>query len=87
MSMSKAMATQCSGEVFLLTMTDLKQKADVPEDGIWWQVEFPTLIDETRAGDKKVTKVSTSPPPPPRKLARQWVLINTVDHIPPSTQS
>ncbi|KAH8728381.1 hypothetical protein GQ44DRAFT_784073 [Phaeosphaeriaceae sp. PMI808] len=57
MSMSKAMATECSGEVFLMTMTDLVKKAEVPEDGIWWQVEFPTLIDEKRAEDKKVTKV------------------------------
>jgi hypothetical protein len=60
--MSKAMATQCSGEVFLMTTTNLKEKQDVPENGIWWQVEFPTLIDETRAEDKKITKVSTYPP-------------------------
>lgn len=56
MSMSKAMATQCKGEVFIMTMTNLKEEQDVPEDGIWWQVEFPTLIDPNR-GDKAVTKV------------------------------
>lgn len=58
MSMSKAMATECSGEVFVMTMTDLNSGELVPDDGIWWQVEFPTLIDEKRAADKKVTKVS-----------------------------
>ncbi|KAH7082451.1 hypothetical protein FB567DRAFT_594924 [Paraphoma chrysanthemicola] len=57
MSMSKAMAAQCEGEVFLMTMTDLVNNDDVPEDGIWWQVEFPTLIDEKRAGGK-VTKIT-----------------------------
>jgi hypothetical protein len=65
MSLSKAMATQCSGEVFVMTMTNLQEDKDVPVDGIWWQVEFPTLIDPNRAEDKKVTKVSTSPPRPP----------------------
>jgi hypothetical protein len=58
MAMSKAMATQCSGEVFLLTTTKLDEFHNVPEDGIWWEVEFPTLIDERRPEDKKVTKVS-----------------------------
>jgi hypothetical protein len=68
MSMSKAMATKCSGEVFMMTMADLDDpKIDVPEDGIWWQVEFPTLIDEkNRAQDKKITKVSTF------ALPRSW---------------
>jgi hypothetical protein len=64
MSMSKAMATQCSGEVFLMTMTNLEEEVDVPENGIWWEVEFPTLIDDKRAADKKITKVRTSPKPP-----------------------
>lgn len=59
MSMSKAMAAECSGEVFLLTTSDLVREKDVPENGIWWEVEFPTLIDERRPQDKKVTKVST----------------------------
>jgi hypothetical protein len=81
MSMSKAMAAECSGEVFLMTMADLEDNADVPEDGIWWQVEFPTLIDEKRAEDKKITKVSTSPPSPSWKFARQWALIDLVDYI------
>lgn len=58
-SMSKAMASQCSGEVFLLTTSRLHDNADVPEDGIWWQVELPGLIDPSRAQDNKVTKVST----------------------------
>ncbi|KAF1839132.1 hypothetical protein BDW02DRAFT_615487 [Decorospora gaudefroyi] len=58
MSMSKAMATQCSGEVFLMTMTDLHGNEEAPEDGIWWQVEFPTLIDEKREESKKVTKIT-----------------------------
>ncbi|KAF1842947.1 uncharacterized protein K460DRAFT_356738 [Cucurbitaria berberidis CBS 394.84] len=58
MSMSKAMAAECSGEVFLMTMTNLEDKKPVPEDGIWWQVEFPTLIDENRPANKKVTKIT-----------------------------
>jgi hypothetical protein len=61
MSMSKAMASQCSGEVFVMTTTNLKKKEPVPENGIWWEVEFPTLIDERRAEDKKVTKVNAFP--------------------------
>lgn len=56
MSMSKAMAKQCKGEVFLMTMTDLAGNKEVPENGIWWQVEFPTLIDPNR--ENKITKVS-----------------------------
>jgi hypothetical protein len=67
MSMSKAMASECSGEVFLMTMTDLREKIDVPKNGIWWQVEFPTLIDPNRPEDKRITKVSTFPPPPSPK--------------------
>ncbi|KAH7389371.1 hypothetical protein DE146DRAFT_161202 [Phaeosphaeria sp. MPI-PUGE-AT-0046c] len=58
MSMSKAMATECSGEVFVMTMTDLKEKQNVPTNGIWWEVEFPTLIDPNRPADKKVTKIT-----------------------------
>ncbi|KAH7070746.1 hypothetical protein BKA63DRAFT_519053 [Paraphoma chrysanthemicola] len=57
MSMSKAMAAQCKDEVFLMTMTKLAEEKDVPEDGIWWQVEFPTLIDEKRALGK-VSKIT-----------------------------
>jgi hypothetical protein len=64
MSMSKAMAAECSGEVFLMTMTKLNEQANVPEDGIWWQVEFPTLIDEKRPENKKVTKVCIFPSSP-----------------------
>ena len=65
MAMSKAMAMECSGEVFV--MTDAKLKDDdaetgtivqVPENGIWWQVEFPTLYDGNRPANKRVTKVS-----------------------------
>jgi hypothetical protein len=84
MSMSKAMAAECSGEVFLLTMTKLNIGKDVPEDGIWWEVEFPTLIDPSRAEDKKVTKVSN---PPSWKLPRQRTLTTLVDHIHPSPRS
>ncbi|KAF2821073.1 hypothetical protein CC86DRAFT_386620 [Ophiobolus disseminans] len=58
MSMSKAMASQCSGEVYLLTSTNLNDKQDVPENGILWQVEFPTLIDPNRPADKKITTIS-----------------------------
>jgi hypothetical protein len=78
MSMSKAMAAECSGEVFLMTradLGDLKRKegeeqklVKTPENGIWWQVEFPTLIDPNRPKEKEITKVSTSLPPPLRKL-------------------
>jgi len=53
------MAMECSGEVYVMTNTRLDQDIGVPLDGIWWEVEFPTLIDESRAADKKVTKVST----------------------------
>ncbi|KAI4628669.1 hypothetical protein J4E83_003222 [Alternaria metachromatica] len=66
-SMSKAMAMECKGEVFLMTNSDLSgtrpegKKEKVPVDGIWWQVEFPTLIDDARPADKKITKVSTEP--------------------------
>ena len=71
MSMSKVMAMQCKDEVYLMTMTDLNGEEDVPEDGMWWQVEFPTLISPNRAKDKEIKKVSTSPSPPPWKLSRQ----------------
>jgi hypothetical protein len=84
MSMSKAMAAECSGEIFLLTTTDLEKKVDVPEDGIWLGVEFPSLIDPSRAEDKKVTKVSN---PPSWKLPRQRTLTTLVDHIHPSPRS
>jgi hypothetical protein len=57
-AMSKAMAMECSGEVFLMTNADLNDNTKVPEDGIWWQVEFPTLFDGNRAPEKKITKVS-----------------------------
>jgi len=65
--MSKAMAMECKGEVFLMTNSDLSgtrpegKKEKVPVDGIWWQVEFPTLIDDARPADKKITKVSPEP--------------------------
>lgn len=53
---------ECKGEVFLMTNADLNMKEEkVPEDGIWWQVEFPTLIDDARPADKKITKVSPEP--------------------------
>jgi hypothetical protein len=61
-AMSKAMAMECSGEVFVMTNANLRKPDPVTEDGIWWQVEFPTLIDGNRAPEKKVTKVSISPP-------------------------
>jgi hypothetical protein len=61
-SMSKAMAMECSGEVYVMTNADFAKREEVPEDGIWWQVEFPTLIDEARSADKKITKVSSHPP-------------------------
>jgi hypothetical protein len=86
MSMSKAMAAECSGDVFVMTTANLKENEDVPEDGIWWQVEFPTLIDPNRAEDKKITKVSTCH----RliwKLERHWVLINLLDYIHPGARS
>jgi hypothetical protein len=81
MSMSKAMAAECSGEIFLLTTTDLEKKVDVPEDGIWLGVEFPSLIDPSRAEDKKITKVSILPH---WKLVRQRKLTTLPDHISPS---
>ncbi|PVH91997.1 hypothetical protein DM02DRAFT_544625 [Periconia macrospinosa] len=56
-AMSKAMAMECSGEVFMMTSSELRKKHKTPENGIWWQVEFPTLIDGNRPADKKVTKV------------------------------
>jgi len=63
-SMSKAMATQCKGEVFVMTMSNvaglkLEPVENIPDDGIWWQVEFPTLIDNAnRPKDKQVTKIT-----------------------------
>ncbi|EAT90565.1 hypothetical protein SNOG_02353 [Parastagonospora nodorum SN15] len=57
MAMSKAMAMECTGEVFVMTTADLQQEKNVPENGIWWETEFPTLIDGNRPQDKKVTKV------------------------------
>jgi hypothetical protein len=83
MSMSKAMASECSGEVFLMTMTNLHGKNNVPEDGIWWQVEFPTLIDKRRPENKKITKVSPSHKAPLGACALIDV-DKTADHIYPS---
>lgn len=57
MAMSKAMAMECSGEVFLMSSSNLLKNEYVPENGIWWETEFPTLIDGNRPPDKKVTKV------------------------------
>jgi hypothetical protein len=59
--MSKAMAMECRGEVFVMTMTNLEKNEKVPTDGIWWEVEFPTLIDPNRPPEKKVDKVSIPP--------------------------
>jgi hypothetical protein len=87
MSMSKAMAAECSGEVFLMTMTNLNKNAYVPENGIWWQVEFPALIDENRPENKKVTKVCIFPSSSPCTLAHEQILTSPVDHIPPSARN
>jgi hypothetical protein len=59
-AMSKAMAMECSGEVYVMTTANLRRKEEFPEDGIWWETEFPTLIDGGRSDDKQVTKVSIS---------------------------
>jgi hypothetical protein len=67
MSMSKAMAAECEGVVYLMTRADLKNEEELvktPENGIWWQVEFPSLLDESRAGGRKITKVSACRPFP-----------------------
>ncbi|KAF2756600.1 hypothetical protein EJ05DRAFT_69860 [Pseudovirgaria hyperparasitica] len=58
MAMSKAMAMECKGEVFVMTNADLMSGDPVPIDGIWWQVEFPTLFDGNRPADKKVDKIT-----------------------------
>jgi hypothetical protein len=57
MAMSKAMAMECSGEAFLMSSSNLLENERVPEDGMWWETEFPTLIDGNRPQDKKVTEV------------------------------
>ncbi|KAF2754843.1 hypothetical protein EJ05DRAFT_503785 [Pseudovirgaria hyperparasitica] len=57
-AMSKAMALQCSGEVFILTNGPDPDKLRVPTNGIWWDTEFPTLITGARPDDKKVTKIT-----------------------------
>jgi hypothetical protein len=86
-AMSKAMAMECSGEVFMMTNGNLQGGEGVPLDGIWWETEFPTLIDGKRkeAGKGEVTKVST-PPPLLKKLSYRSVSALTflVDHLSPS---
>ena len=57
-AMSKAMAMKCKGEVFVMTSTDLRGGKDVPVQGIWWDTEFPTLIDPKRPEGLKIEKVS-----------------------------
>lgn len=76
MAMSKAMAMECSGEVYVMTTANLQKDQDVPANGIWWEVEFPTLIDGNRPADKKVTKVSILFATPRKKNS---VYINVFD--------
>jgi hypothetical protein len=68
-AMSKAMAMECKGTVYVMTNAQLNKGQGVPLDGIWWETEFPTLIDPKReeAGKGKIDKVST-PLCPLRKL-------------------
>jgi hypothetical protein len=82
--MSKAMAMECRGQVFVMTMTKLDKDEKVPTDGIWWEVEFPTLIDPNRPPEKKVDMVSIIPALIIEFQEGSSALTFSVDHLPSS---